>query len=85
VEDQVTRENICSQYVNYAFYQNILLLEKNTQLKRKESMKVIVSVLELISLFNTLFIENRLELFLGEVIENEQAFASEKTKKKQLQ
>ena len=32
VEDQVTRENICSQYVNYAFYQNILLLEKNTQL-----------------------------------------------------
>jgi hypothetical protein len=45
VEDQVTRENICSQYVNYAFYQNILLLEKNTQVKRKESMRVIVSVL----------------------------------------
>jgi hypothetical protein len=26
VEDQVTPQNICSQYVNYAFYQNILLL-----------------------------------------------------------
>jgi hypothetical protein len=35
IEDQVTPQNICSEYVNYAFYQNILLLEKNTQAKRK--------------------------------------------------
>lgn len=26
IEDQVNPQNICSQYVNYAFYQNILLL-----------------------------------------------------------
>lgn len=68
IEDQVTAENICSQYVNYAFYQNILLLEKNSQAKRKESVKVIVSVLKLISLFNNIFIEEKIEGFLGEVI-----------------
>ncbi len=56
LEDQVSPQNICSQYVNYAFYQNILLLDKNSNNKRKESVKVIVSVLELISLYNTLFV-----------------------------
>lgn len=70
MEDQVSPENICSQYVNYAFYQNILLLEKNSHIKRKESVKVIVSVLKLISLFNNLFVEEKIEQFLGEVIEN---------------
>jgi hypothetical protein len=35
IEDQVNPQNICSEYVNYAFYQNILLLEKNTHNKRK--------------------------------------------------
>ena len=48
VEDQVTPSNICSQYVNYSFYQNILLLEKGTQNKRKETVKVIEAVLGLI-------------------------------------
>lgn len=61
IEDQVTPENICSQYVNYAFYQNILLLEKNSQTKRKESVKVIVSVLKLISLFSSIFVEEKIE------------------------
>ncbi len=56
IEDQVGPENICSQYVNYAFYQNILLLEKNSHSKRKDSVKVIVSVLKLISMYNNLFI-----------------------------
>jgi len=56
LEDQVGPENICSQYVNYAFYQNILLLEKNSQSRRKESVKVIVSVLKLISMYNNLFV-----------------------------
>jgi hypothetical protein len=35
LEDQVGPENVCSQYVNYAFYQNILLLNKNSSHKRK--------------------------------------------------
>lgn len=56
VEDQVSPENICSQYVNYAFYQNILLLEKNSNIKKKESVVVIFSVLKLIYLFSHLFI-----------------------------
>ncbi len=34
VEDEITPDNICSIYVNYAFYQNILLLEKSHN-KRK--------------------------------------------------
>ena len=70
LEDQVTAENVCSQYINYAFYQNILLLDKNSNNKRKESIKVIVSVLELISLYNKLFLEEKVEHFLSEVIES---------------
>ena len=36
IEDEVTPENICSRFVNYAFYQNILLQERNPE-KRKEA------------------------------------------------
>lgn len=34
VEDEVSPDNICSIFVNYAFYQNILLAEKDTQRRK---------------------------------------------------
>ncbi len=50
IEDEVVPENICSIYVNYYFYQNILLLGKSTSRKKEEDL-VIFRVIELIRLY----------------------------------
>lgn len=50
LEDEVTFDNICAIFVNYSFYQNILLAEKDSR-QRKESDSVITIVLELISIY----------------------------------
>ena len=73
VEDEITPDNICSIYVNYAFYQNILLLEKSHK-RRKEYDKVIMEILELIEIYNSIIIQDKLINFLCEVIENEKFY-----------
>ena len=84
LEDEVNPQNICSQYVNYAFYQNILLLEKGALHKRRESAKVIASVLKLISLFSDIFIQQKMEQFLGEVVHVEPALRRDPNRRKRI-
>jgi hypothetical protein len=50
IEDEVEFNNICSVFVNYSFYQNILLEEKD-QRKRRCADAVIKIVLKLIALY----------------------------------
>ncbi len=59
--------------MNYAFYQNILLLEKSHK-RRKEYDKVIMEILELIEIYNSIIIQDKLINFLCEVIENEKFY-----------
>ena len=84
LEDEVTPQNICSQYVNYAFYQNILLLDKGSHSTRKESVRVIASVLRLISLFNRLSIQHKMEQFLAEVVGEEALLRQEGVRRQRV-
>lgn len=84
VEDEISADNICSIYVNYAFYQNILLLEKSHK-RRKEYDKVIMVILELIEIYNSIIIQDKLINFLCEVIENEKFYLFREGKKEFIQ
>ena len=73
IEDEVKPENICSIFVNYSFYQNILLQEKNPE-KRRETDNVIKISLELITLNSIITMENKITLVIRDIIKNERKY-----------
>ena len=50
MEDEVTADNICFIFINYSFYQNILLEQKDAR-NQKEIDSVLKITLELIRVY----------------------------------
>lgn len=71
VEDEVQEDNICSIFVNYAFYQNILLQEKD-QRKMQEANLVMKIMLELIGIYSQMMVGEKFKIFIEEIMRREE-------------
>jgi hypothetical protein len=55
LEDEINPQNICSIFVHYSFYQNILLEDRGMD-RRREKNSVIKVILDLIKIKSTIIL-----------------------------
>ena len=60
-------DNICSIFVNYSFYQNILLDEKDPY-KRKEADSATKIMLELVKIYSNMILMEKFSLFHEQIV-----------------
>ena len=69
IEDEVNSDNICSIFVNYAFYQNILVEEKEKESKeRREADSAMTIMLELIGIYSEMIVSEKFSFFQQQII-----------------